>query len=372
VFEPVITKILDVYQPSAVVLQCGADSLAGDKLGCFNLTMHGHAHCVQFLRKYNVPLILLGGGGYTVKNVARTWTYETACALGIEGDIDPNLPWNQYFEWFGPRYRLEVVDNNMDDLNVKEGSLDVVRTTALEQLQQLACAPSVPMQDVPRESLGQHFGFGRDEEEGRDELDDQLAQHARYVYNLQDTDTTSEDSDGSDSWDSDESSGSQNNWRRGPYRSSSASRINGRYSHPQPQYTTTAERRRMSLLTGKYYDIPIHENGFSHFDHNSSSVGKQPARRRFFPDGPGSGSIRWDDVVGVVDASVNLRMAGGNNVDGFGNEYSRYAMVPELVRIMERGVGGGGGGGGGLDGLDGEDGEPEEGEDYDEDVPMST
>ena len=74
-----------------------------------------------------MPLILLGGGGYTVKNVARTWTYETACALGIEEEIDPNLPWNQYFEWFGPRYRLEVVDNNMDDLNVKEGSLDVVR-----------------------------------------------------------------------------------------------------------------------------------------------------------------------------------------------------------------------------------------------------
>jgi histone deacetylase 1/2 len=89
--------------------------------------MYGHAHCVQFLRKQNIPLILLGGGGYTVKNVARVWTYETACALGIEDSIDPNLPWNQYFEWFGPRYRLEVVENNMDDLNVKDGSLEKVR-----------------------------------------------------------------------------------------------------------------------------------------------------------------------------------------------------------------------------------------------------
>ena len=123
----VITKILEMYQPSAIVLQCGADSLAGDKLGCFNLTMHGHAHCVQFVRKQNIPFILLGGGGYTVKNVARTWTYETACALGIEESIDPNLPWNQYFEWFGPRYRLEVAENNMDDLNVKDGSLEKVR-----------------------------------------------------------------------------------------------------------------------------------------------------------------------------------------------------------------------------------------------------
>jgi len=72
VFDPVIDKILEVYQPFVVVLQCGADSLAGDKLGCFNLTMEGHAYCVQYFRKTNLPLILLGGGGYTVKNVART------------------------------------------------------------------------------------------------------------------------------------------------------------------------------------------------------------------------------------------------------------------------------------------------------------
>ena len=122
-----MSKILEVFRPSAVVLQCGADSLAGDKLGCFNVSMYGHAHCTQFVRKFNIPLILLGGGGYTVKNVARAWTYETACALGIENDIDVNLPYNPYFEWFGPRYRLEVPENNMDDLNIKDGSLDYVR-----------------------------------------------------------------------------------------------------------------------------------------------------------------------------------------------------------------------------------------------------
>ncbi|KDR84346.1 hypothetical protein GALMADRAFT_55732 [Galerina marginata CBS 339.88] len=175
VFDPVIDRIMDVFRPSAVVLQCGADSLAGDKLGCLNLTMHGHAHCVQFLRKYNVPLVLLGGGGYTVKNVARAWTYETACALGIEDEIDPNLPWNQYFEWFGPTYRLEVPANNMEDMNVKDRSLDNIREVALEQLQQLSCAPSVQMQDVPAVSVGQHLGFGKYEVEGKDELDERLA-----------------------------------------------------------------------------------------------------------------------------------------------------------------------------------------------------
>ena len=36
-----MAKVMEMYQPSAVVLQCGADSLSGDRLGCFNLTIKG-------------------------------------------------------------------------------------------------------------------------------------------------------------------------------------------------------------------------------------------------------------------------------------------------------------------------------------------
>ncbi len=39
VFQPVLQKVMEVYRPGAVVLQCGADSLTGDRLGCFNLTL---------------------------------------------------------------------------------------------------------------------------------------------------------------------------------------------------------------------------------------------------------------------------------------------------------------------------------------------
>jgi histone deacetylase 1/2 len=39
------------YQPDAVVLQCGADSLTGDRLGSFNLSLRGHGHCVEFMKK---------------------------------------------------------------------------------------------------------------------------------------------------------------------------------------------------------------------------------------------------------------------------------------------------------------------------------
>jgi hypothetical protein len=93
------------------------------------------------------------------------------------------------FEWFGPRYCLEVVDNNMDDLNVKEGLLDVDRLVLLVLFSfkyltllyiGLQCWNScsnwlVRHLDVPRVTLGLHLGFGKDEEEGRDELDERLA-----------------------------------------------------------------------------------------------------------------------------------------------------------------------------------------------------
>ena len=49
------------------------------------------------------------------------------------------------------------------------------RITALEQLSQLPGAPSVGMHDVPRQSVGEHLGFGKDDDLGRDELDDRLA-----------------------------------------------------------------------------------------------------------------------------------------------------------------------------------------------------
>jgi len=44
----------------------------------------GHAKCVEFVKSFNLPMLMLGGGGYTIRNVARCWTYETAVALDTE------------------------------------------------------------------------------------------------------------------------------------------------------------------------------------------------------------------------------------------------------------------------------------------------
>ena len=51
-----------------------------------------------------------------------------------------------------------------------------VSVTALQYLSELRPAPSVGLQDVPGESVGEHLGIGRVHEQAPlDELDEQLA-----------------------------------------------------------------------------------------------------------------------------------------------------------------------------------------------------
>ena len=80
-FKPIVKHAIDIYCPTAIVLQCGADSLAYDRLGCFNLSVKGHGACVDYVKRFGIPLMVLGGGGYVIRNVARCWTYETSICV---------------------------------------------------------------------------------------------------------------------------------------------------------------------------------------------------------------------------------------------------------------------------------------------------
>ena len=39
----------------------GADSLGGDKLGDFNLSIRQHAEAVDFMKRFNLPMLVTGG-----------------------------------------------------------------------------------------------------------------------------------------------------------------------------------------------------------------------------------------------------------------------------------------------------------------------
>merc|ERR1712216_650625 len=105
IFKPVMQKVIETYRPGAIVLQCGADSLGGDRLGCFNLSIDGHAEAVKFMKSFGLPMLVTGGGGYTKESVARCWAFETAVLT--DSDVANELPRTDYHEYFSPGYKLK-------------------------------------------------------------------------------------------------------------------------------------------------------------------------------------------------------------------------------------------------------------------------
>ena len=191
IFEPVMRKVMESYRPGAVFMQCGTDSLSGDRLGCFNLSMKGHAACVEFVKSFNVPLFCVGGGGYTIRNVARTWAYETSVLLGHE--VSSVLPYNDYYEFYGPEYRLDVPSSNMEDTNSR-AYLDKLICEIHEHLRHVPHAPSVQMQEVPRDWANDDSENDEYDDEHADSRNNQRQTDARIVPETEYSDSDSEGS----------------------------------------------------------------------------------------------------------------------------------------------------------------------------------
>lgn len=77
---------------------------------------------------------------YTIRNVSRCWTYETSVALGVE--IANELPYNDYFEYFGPDFKLHISPSNMSNQNTPE-YLEKIKNRLFENLRMLPHAPGV-------------------------------------------------------------------------------------------------------------------------------------------------------------------------------------------------------------------------------------
>lgn len=102
-----------------------------------------------------------------MRNVSRAWAYETGIAAGFElgagtrllltghpcctdrvslitafGNAD--LPVNEYYDYFGPDYKLDVRSSNMEDRNSIE-YLERIKNVVMEHLREIGGPPSVQM-----------------------------------------------------------------------------------------------------------------------------------------------------------------------------------------------------------------------------------
>jgi histone deacetylase 1/2 len=178
-FKPVMAKIMEVFRPGAIVLQCGADSLAGDRLGCFSLTLEGHAEAVRTVARYGVPTLVTGGGGYTKANVARAWCAETAALAGVRLHSGTPIPdGNAYAEYYAPTHALGVTHPRglCDNANAP-ADVDRIVRAVLARLSRLEGAPGVALAEMPPDACVPEYPGGGDGDGSEGEGDERLGEY---------------------------------------------------------------------------------------------------------------------------------------------------------------------------------------------------
>lgn len=167
-FRQVMDSVITIFRPSVIVLQCGADSLAKDRLGSFNLSIEAHGECVKFIKSFNLPTLVLGGGGYRQTSVSRCWTYETSILAGVTVPSDlPSTPYDSYFLPDGFTLHPKLVNPQMPNQNSRQDLENIVRQIR-EQLRVLNGAPSIQMQEIPPSLTGLEDDEGVEEDERAD------------------------------------------------------------------------------------------------------------------------------------------------------------------------------------------------------------
>eukprot|EP00727_Mastigamoeba_balamuthi_P004694 m51a1_g14222 putative histone deacetylase 8-like (371) ;mRNA; r:190400-191854 len=105
-FGRVAQACRESFDPEAVVLVCGADTLAGDPLGGWALSTRCIGSCLQALLEWGLPLLVTGGGGYVAQNVARAYAYCTSVATGVA--LEEDIPDHEGIELYAPDFTLHV------------------------------------------------------------------------------------------------------------------------------------------------------------------------------------------------------------------------------------------------------------------------
>ncbi|OAP56292.1 hypothetical protein AYL99_09471 [Fonsecaea erecta] len=151
-FRNVVEPTITTFRPTAIVLQCGADSLGHDRLGCFNLNIRGHGNCVSFVKSFKLPLLVVGGGGYTPRNVARAWAHETSICIGADRTLNPQLPeflpHREAFRKEGFTLFPNLGSWKKENTNSRQDIENIIQHVK-EQLAQIRGAPSVQMKYIP-------------------------------------------------------------------------------------------------------------------------------------------------------------------------------------------------------------------------------
>ena len=95
-FDAVVPELVARFRPDVLVTQQGIDAHFSDPLTHLMISTRTREHCVRWFAARPYPWIAMGGGGYDLDAVRRTWSLEHLVMLGAPipaelHDIDPPI-----------------------------------------------------------------------------------------------------------------------------------------------------------------------------------------------------------------------------------------------------------------------------------------
>ena len=110
-FDAVVPPLLARYRPDILVTQQGIDPHFDDPLTHLMVSTHAREHCMRAFRATPYPWVAMGGGGYDLDAVRRTWSLEYLVMLGAPvpdelHDADPPVAAGE---------RRRMIDRAVDD-----------------------------------------------------------------------------------------------------------------------------------------------------------------------------------------------------------------------------------------------------------------
>jgi acetoin utilization protein AcuC len=107
-FREIVPELLHRFEPDVLVTQLGVDTHFSDPLANMSLTTRGHEQLFRDFRQVNLPWLALGGGGYALDVVPRSWTL--ALAVMADSELPRDLPAGYVENYGGSSLRDESIE----------------------------------------------------------------------------------------------------------------------------------------------------------------------------------------------------------------------------------------------------------------------